>query len=123
MKFKLDENFGTRTQRLFMEAGYDVQTVRQQNLQGTPDSNLYEVCKAEERCLITLDLDFSNVFRFPPENTAGIIVIRPPKNPNLPMLESLVRQCLHAMKNMRVENQLWIVESGRLRIHQSNREA
>jgi hypothetical protein len=28
MKFKLDENFGTRTQELFRAAGHDVQTVR-----------------------------------------------------------------------------------------------
>ena len=27
MKFKLDENFGTRTQQLFREAGHNVQTV------------------------------------------------------------------------------------------------
>lgn len=28
------------------------------------------------RALVTLDLDFSNPFRFPPEATAGIVVLR-----------------------------------------------
>ena len=34
MKFKLDENFGTRTQELFRTLGHDVETVRSQNMQG-----------------------------------------------------------------------------------------
>ncbi|MCL5072768.1 MAG: DUF5615 family PIN-like protein [Actinobacteria bacterium] len=44
MKFKLDENFGTRTQELFRSAGHDVQTVLDQSLQGCSDKHLYEVC-------------------------------------------------------------------------------
>ena len=44
MKFKLDENFGTRTQELFRVAGHDVQTVRGQEIQGCLDQHLYEVC-------------------------------------------------------------------------------
>ena len=71
MKFKLDENFGKRTQTQFEEAGHDVQTVQSESLQGTSDRNLYEVCRAEQRCLITLDLDFADVTRFPPETTGG----------------------------------------------------
>lgn len=43
MKFKLDENFGTRTQQLFRAAGHGVQTVRDEELQGTSDQHLYEV--------------------------------------------------------------------------------
>ena len=55
MKFKLDENFGTRTQHLFQDAGYHVQTVRQEVLQGSPDQHLYEICCLEQRCLVTLE--------------------------------------------------------------------
>lgn len=61
MKFKLDENFGTRTQQLFEHAGHDVKTVREQSLQGCSDQHLYEVCCSENRCLVTLDLDFSGL--------------------------------------------------------------
>lgn len=47
MRFKLDENFGTRTQRIFKSTGHDVQTVREESLQGASDQDLYEVCCAE----------------------------------------------------------------------------
>ena len=119
MKFKLDENFGTRTQRIFREAGHDVGTVVEQALSGAPDEQLYQVCREEGRCLVSLDLDFANVLRFPPENTGGIVVIRTPRNPTLPVLEQLVEQFLHASEEMTINNRLWIVEVGRIRIHQS----
>ena len=76
MKFKLDENFGIRTQQLFQAQQYDAQTVRDQKLQGCVDQSLYEVCCVEQRCLIMLDLDFSDVTRFPPSQSSGIVVIR-----------------------------------------------
>lgn len=121
MKFKLDENFGIRTQKLFHAAGHDAQTVRDQRLQGCSDHYLYEVCCAEERCLVTLDMDFADVTRFPPANSNGIAVIRVPRNPSI-MLEQLIRQFLQALIQMPIENRLWIVEVGRIRIHQTEAE-
>jgi predicted nuclease of predicted toxin-antitoxin system len=122
MKFKLDENFGTRTQQLLRSAGHDVQTVRDEKLEGSSDHHLYEVCCNEHRCLITLDLDFSDVTRFPPAKAGGIVVIRIPKNPSIFLLEQLIRQFLQSLSNMSAENRLWIVEVGRIRIHQSETE-
>lgn len=118
MKLKLDENFGTRTKQLFLGAGHDVQTVRTEELQGCSDLRLYEVCCAEQRCLVTLDLDFADVTRFPPAQAGGIVVIRVPRNPSLPLLEQLVRQFLQALTKMPLEKNLWIVEIGRIRLHQ-----
>ena len=120
MRFKLDENFGTRTQHIFKGAGHDVQTVREESLQGASDWHLYKVCCAEQCCLVTLDLDFADVTHFPPEKTSGIAVIRVPRNPSLPLLERLVRQFLHSVDQMSVEKKLWIVEVGRLRVHQTD---
>lgn len=122
MKFKLDENFGTRTQQLFYDAGHDVQTVRDQRLQSCSDYHLYEICCAEQRCLVTLDLDFSDVTRFPPDKADGIVVIRIPRNPTLSLLEQLIHQFLQSLTQMSVEKKLWIVEIGRIRVHQSETE-
>jgi predicted nuclease of predicted toxin-antitoxin system len=118
VKFKLDENFGTRTQEIFREAGHDVKTVRDEALSGTSDDSLYRVCQNESRCLVTLDLDFANTLRFPPENSAGIAVFRIPRNPSLSDLELLARQFLISLEEMSVGNNLWIVEVGRIRIHE-----
>jgi predicted nuclease of predicted toxin-antitoxin system len=119
MKFKLDENFGKRTQQLFQTAGHDVQTVRDERLQGSPNQSIFDHCGQEQRCLVTLDLDFADVTRFPPTQTAGIAVLRIPRNPTLLLLESLIRQFLYALNTTSIHKQLWIIEIGRIRVHQS----
>ncbi len=122
MKFKLDENFGTRTQELFLSKSHDLGTVCGQGLGGASDSALYRICCEEGRCLVTLDRDFADVTRFPPKRASGIAVIRLPKNATLTLLERLVGQFLAMLSRMSVERQLWIVEPGRIRVHQSPEE-
>ena len=79
MKIKLDENFDRRLAPLLETDGHDVDTVPAEGLSGSDDDAIYAACQAAGRALITLDLDFSNPFRFPPEDTEGIIVVRPPR--------------------------------------------
>jgi predicted nuclease of predicted toxin-antitoxin system len=119
MKFKLDENFGVRTQKIFLPHDHDVLTVREQQLQGCADQTMYDVCRSEHRCLVTLDLDFADVLRFPPQQAHGIVVIRVPQNPTLLLVEQLIRQFLKALETMTIDKKLWIVEIGRIRVHQT----
>lgn len=122
MKFKLDENFGTRTQQLFLASGHDVSTVGSQELCGCPDRQLFEICGQESRCLVTLDIDFGDVTRFPPDRSAGVVVLRLPRNPTLPILESLVGAFLRALGDRPLAGRLWMVEPGRIRVHQTEAE-
>jgi predicted nuclease of predicted toxin-antitoxin system len=118
MRVKLDENLGTRTQGQFRDAGHDVQSVLEEELGGATDADIFQVCQAEGRCLVTLDLDFSNVVIYPPERSAGIVVLRLSRNPSLNLLQVLVAQFLEAVEHTPVNGQTWIVEANRIRIHQ-----
>jgi predicted nuclease of predicted toxin-antitoxin system len=118
MKFKLDENFGTRTQQLLQAAGHDVHSILQEGLQGADDETIYSICCVEQRYLVTLDLDFSDVVRYPPEHAGGIIVIRVPRNPSLVLLERLLTALLLYLEQNIAIGQLLIVEPGRIRLHQ-----
>jgi predicted nuclease of predicted toxin-antitoxin system len=120
VKFKLDENLGVRTLTVFKTAGHDVQTVSEEHLNGSRDEVLYQQCQREGRCLVTLDLDFSNVLRFPPESTSGVAVLRPSHKPTIVQLEGLARQLLQTLANERLDGRLWIVEPDRVRIHQAD---
>ncbi len=81
MKLKLVENLGERGARLFPSAGHEVSTVPEQNLCSARDRVLIRAYRAEDRCLVTLDLDFSNPFLFPPWEFSGIAVLRLPHKP------------------------------------------
>ncbi len=64
-----------QSEQLLRDAGHDVSTVTSQSLNGTADENLFEVCIAEQRALVSLDHDFGQVLRFPPGRSAGIVIL------------------------------------------------
>ncbi len=116
MRIKLDENFDVRLVPLLAEGGHDVDTVRDEKLAGSADELIYETCRAEGRTLITLDLDFANPFRFPPEPTEGIVVVRPPR-PVLPAIRATLVSVLDELRSRPLTGVLWIVEPGRIRVY------
>lgn len=117
-KFKLDENIGSRGKQIFLDAGYDVSTIYEQNLQGSPDSQVIAVCQSERRCLVTLDLDFSNPFIFVPSEYSGIAVLRLPKRPSHQDLILLIQTLVEALKDNEIDGKLWIVQKGGIRIYE-----
>jgi predicted nuclease of predicted toxin-antitoxin system len=50
---------------LFAADGHEAHSVVQQALGGQPDERVIDVCRREQRALITLDLDFSNILTRP----------------------------------------------------------
>jgi len=69
---------------------------------------------------VTLDLDFSNVLRFLPQGSHGIVIVRIPANPSLKLLEETVHRFLQAIEKVPIGPELWIVEPDRIRIHQAD---
>ena len=121
MKIKLDENLGNHILPLLESEGYDVDTVAAEGLLGTTDEILFSECVLHNRVLITLDLDFSNPFRFPADKTSGIIVIRPPKTTMI-AIRATVASVLPFLKTQPIEGLLLIVEPGRIRVHNPKEE-
>ncbi len=117
MKFKLDENLGTSAAKLFKNAGLDVETVPDEKLTGAPDDTIYSACIKENRCLITLDLDFSNVLRFPPYDTPGIIILRPYKYSDGSLILSLLNNLIRTFNSANPAGCIWIMEIDKIRIH------
>ena len=120
MKLKLDENLGRRLAELFQAAGYDTATVPGQQMSGAADSELILRCRDEGRAIVTLDLDFANPLLFRPSHYAGIAVLRPSEPVSHSDLEDLCRTLIGGMMQEQVAGKLWIVERGRIRIHQEH---
>jgi predicted nuclease of predicted toxin-antitoxin system len=122
MRFKLDENLDIRLVPLLAQGGHDVDTVRAERLSGSSDETIYDTCRQTARTLITLDLDFASPFRFPPQGTEGIVVIRPPR-PILPAIKATLQSVLPQLTAQPLTGLLWIVEPGRIRVYDPHDEA
>lgn len=115
MKFKLDENLPPSLAEMFAAAGHDAHSVVQQALGGQPDARVIEVCSREQRALVTLDLDFSNILAYPPAKFAGIIVLRLADQAHV-TVEAAIRRALELLSKEPVTGTLWIVEDRRIRV-------
>jgi predicted nuclease of predicted toxin-antitoxin system len=115
MLVKLDENLGERARQLFMAAEHQVATFGEQGLAGAEVPAVIEACSSEGRCLVTLDLDFSNPFRFPPDHFSGIAVLRLPRRPAPSDVDGTLRTLIAALASVSITGKLWIVERHRVR--------
>ncbi|MCC6467866.1 MAG: DUF5615 family PIN-like protein [Alphaproteobacteria bacterium] len=89
----------------------------QQRLDGASDDRLFEVCRAEERCLITLDLDFANPLRFALAGTAGVCVLRYAPTAVQQSMLAAINTLAAALQRHDVAGQLWIVTPDRIRAY------
>lgn len=56
--------------------GHDAVSVVEIGLSGTDDEEVRAAAIADQRVLLTLDADFANVLRYPPEETPGVVRLR-----------------------------------------------
>ncbi|MBL0210396.1 MAG: DUF5615 family PIN-like protein [Holophagaceae bacterium] len=117
MKFKVDENLPVEVAQMLLAAGHDVMTVLDQALGGAPDPDLAKVCCVEERALLTLDLDFSNIQAYPPRDYPGIIVLRLTQQDKAHVLHTIAA-AIPLLLQEPLSGRLWIIDEHRIRIRE-----
>ncbi|KZL48352.1 DUF5615 family PIN-like protein [Nodularia spumigena] len=102
MLVKLDENMAQKHVEFLQQSGYSADRVTDEGLSGAKDEVVWQQVCAEGRFFITLDLDFSDVRRFPPGTHPGILLLRSRNRSRQAVLEILTRvvneQSLVALK-------------------------
>jgi len=117
MKFKVDENLPIEVAQRLRSVGYDAMTVLEQVMGGETDPNLYRVCQQEERVLVTLDLDFSDIRTYPPSESAGIMVLRFARQDKRYILDNFDR-VIQLLDQEVINRRLWIVDEVQVRIRE-----
>lgn len=114
MKLKIDENLPIDVASLLNSLGHQAETVYSENLQGKPDLIIMNMCRQENRVLMTLDNDFSNIIAYPPGSYEGIIVVKVPEQSKTAVMK-VISKCIPKL-DMFESGQLWIVDQNRIRV-------
>jgi predicted nuclease of predicted toxin-antitoxin system len=114
LKFKIDENLPSEFATVLQAAGFEADTVADEDLSGAADDLLAQHVRANRRVLITLDMDFANIQSYPPAKHTGIVVLRPHSQDKLTLL-ALLQILIPALLKSSPEHSLWIVEHDRIR--------
>ena len=115
LRFKVDENLPAEASEVLCRAGHDAVTVLDQSMGGATDGRLADLCRAEGRVRVTLDLDFSNIQAYPPSEYAGIIVLRLPHQDKAQVLKS-VAMLIPYLSQEPLIGHLWIMDERKIRI-------
>ena len=114
MTFKV-ENMPAEVAQLLRSAGHEASTAEDQGLAGADDEVMAERVRKEGRTLVTLDLDFSDIRAYPPNEYHGLLVIRSKRQDKTSLL-ALVQRAIDLLTAESPAGRLWIVESDRVRI-------
>ena len=117
MKFKIDENLPVEVKDLLVTHGHDVHTVLDEHLGGSEDSVIYRTAQAEERIILTLDLDFSDIRTYIPADSHGIIVLRPTSQ-DKGTIRGIMEGVIQLLASESISGRLWIVGAERVRIRE-----
>ncbi len=78
MRFLIDANMPRSIIALVTNLGHEVEFARDIGLAAAPDQEIAARARASGAALLTRDLDFADVRRYPPALYSGIIVLRLP---------------------------------------------
>ena len=71
MRFKLDENLPAILASDLAQIGHDATTCQTEGIAGSKDAVIAAHAASEGRILITFDLDFSDIRKYPPGTHPG----------------------------------------------------
>ncbi|NJL75069.1 MAG: DUF5615 family PIN-like protein [Saprospiraceae bacterium] len=114
-KYKIDEHLPVEVADLFRALGADAMTIHEQEMSGFSDEAFSEVCKTEGRAIVTLDIGFTNIIRYPPQNYGGIVVLRLKKQDKMSVLAVFERHVSTIIEAL-APGELWIIEENRIRV-------
>ena len=115
MKIKLDQNISQYLRDDFTALEHDIDTVVDEGLSGASDAEVSMAATSLDRMLFTLDNDFLDLKRYPPDSHSGVVVFRPPRQGALAVAD-FVKAFVRSADLARYYGRTTVVERRRARI-------
>ena len=117
MHFLVDADLPRSTGELLLRHGHKAADVRDVGLGAASDEQIATYAKKHGLCPLSGDLDFADIRNYPPEDHAGLVVLRLPRNATAKTILKLVEGLLGKPEVLeRLAGRLAIVELGRIRL-------
>ncbi len=117
MRLLLDENLSPQQALILRSQGHDAIAVIDIGLSGAPDEAIRAFAIETGRILLTLDVDFANMLRFPPADTPGVIRLKV-HPPSEAAIRDQIQQTLALLSDRPIAGCLVVAHGGIIRIRQ-----
>jgi predicted nuclease of predicted toxin-antitoxin system len=115
VKLKLDENLSRHLKPVLIAQGHDVLAAADENLLSRPDTEIASAATTEQRMLLTLDVEFADLRKYPPGSHPGIVLFRPVSLDPL-SVNSFIADFVGSTDLRRLVGCVAAVEPGRVRV-------
>jgi predicted nuclease of predicted toxin-antitoxin system len=115
MKFLVDQPVSPLLARWLRDAGHDALHVRERGLSRATDEALFALAVAENRTIVTADLDFSRIIALSGRSGPGLILFRAGNITDDKML-ALLKETLGRVPTAELERSVVVVDVHALRV-------
>ncbi len=116
MRFLIDANLPRSAIGLLLRLGHEVDFARDIGLGAAPDSQIAARASQTGASILTRDLDFADVRRYPPHAYAGIVVLRLPDDAVASDIVLILERFLSQSNFVdQLKGRLAVVEANRVR--------
>jgi predicted nuclease of predicted toxin-antitoxin system len=116
LKFLIDEDMPRSTMKSLKAMGYEALDVRDCGFKGASDEEIFKFAQQVGAVILTGDVGFGNLFRFPIGNHCGIFIAHFPNEVSTPELNKQLMKALETLTDTDFDGNLIILEPGRIRI-------
>jgi len=96
--------------------GWEVRDVRDTGFRGKSDEEIISFAKRSKAVLFSADWGFANIFRFPPKDYDGIVILNFPNEVSTNFMIRETQRALIKLPFKSFKGKLIIIEPGRVRI-------
>jgi predicted nuclease of predicted toxin-antitoxin system len=115
-RFLIDEDMPRSTTKLLKDKGFDVLDVRDCGLRGKSDEEIFRFAQEEKIVILTGDMGFGNLLRFPVGSHSGIVIAHFPNEISTSELNRQLDLDFDNLDESDFRGNLIILEPGRMRI-------
>ena len=112
----MDEDLPRSLVGALRAVGLTAEHVYDAGLRGCGDVDVLAYAIARNWALVTADLGFGNILRFPLGSHRGILVARFPNELSVAVLNAAIVSALSGLSELEIEGSLIVVEPGRIRL-------